>query len=201
MLLTDEQIQPYLYIVERAARIWKVRTWGNNRVEYDDLYQYGVMGLMDALKKYDDSKNASIESYVYLRVNGSILDALRRCDEGTRRMRIKRNRFIPLHSPEGEPIKIVDNNASAHYLAIRSEIQKNVRDALKYATKSCSTRDKSVIYQYFAEVKPSDIAKNYGVTAGRVTQICRAACDKMKVYLERMGIDETICYESRTLYN
>ena len=46
----------------------------------EDLYIEGVIGLMEALDKFDPSKNVKFETYASKRVRGSILDALRRED-------------------------------------------------------------------------------------------------------------------------
>ena len=49
-------------------------------VEYDDLVGYGVFGLIDAIDKYDASKDVKFETYASLRIRGSILDQIRKMD-------------------------------------------------------------------------------------------------------------------------
>lgn len=46
----------------------------------DDLVSAGVMGLIDAIDRYNPEKNASLKTYCSLRIRGSILDELRRLD-------------------------------------------------------------------------------------------------------------------------
>src|SRR5882762_5762685 len=46
-------------------------------VDLDDLIHAGVMGLFDAVAKYDDAKNVAFHSYAKHRIKGAILDSLR----------------------------------------------------------------------------------------------------------------------------
>src|SRR5450755_145719 len=55
----------------------------------DDLIHAGVLGLMDALHKYDPSKNVQLKSYAKFRIRGSILDSLRGLDWSPRDLRRK----------------------------------------------------------------------------------------------------------------
>lgn len=56
-------------------------------VEVDDLVSEGVVGLIDALRKFDSTKGVSIESYARHRIRGAILDSLREQDHASRDMR------------------------------------------------------------------------------------------------------------------
>lgn len=49
-------------------------------VELDDLIQAGMMGLLDAVNKYEDSHGAQFETYAAQRIRGSMLDELRNAD-------------------------------------------------------------------------------------------------------------------------
>lgn len=46
-------------------------------VDSDDLFSYGVLGLMDALEKFDPCKGVKFESYASIRVRGAILEGMR----------------------------------------------------------------------------------------------------------------------------
>ncbi len=62
-------------------------------VELDDLIHAGVMGLFDAVEKYDAAKNVEFRSYAKHRIKGAILDSLRQLDWASRDMR-KRQKHI-----------------------------------------------------------------------------------------------------------
>ena len=49
-------------------------------VDLDDLIHAGVMGLFDAVTKYDETKNVVFHSYAKHRIKGAILDSLRELD-------------------------------------------------------------------------------------------------------------------------
>lgn len=49
-------------------------------VEYDDLVSYGIFGLIDAIDKFDATKDVKFETYASLRIRGSILDQIRKMD-------------------------------------------------------------------------------------------------------------------------
>ena len=48
--------------------------------EFDDLVSCGVMGLMDAIEKFDLSQGVRFKTYAALRIRGEIIDHMRRSD-------------------------------------------------------------------------------------------------------------------------
>jgi RNA polymerase sigma factor for flagellar operon FliA len=71
-------IENYLPMVRRAA----VKMIGHlpANVELDDLIQAGVMGLMDAMQRYEQGHGAQFETFAMRRVRGAMLDELRGTD-------------------------------------------------------------------------------------------------------------------------
>lgn len=53
-------------------------------VQTDDLIQSGMIGLLEAAKKYDSSKGASFETFAGIRIRGAMLDEIRKGDWGPR---------------------------------------------------------------------------------------------------------------------
>ena len=58
-------------------------------IEVDDLISVGVLGLMDAISKYDPGRGAKFKTYAEFRVRGAILDELRSMDWVPRSIRQK----------------------------------------------------------------------------------------------------------------
>lgn len=58
-------------------------------IELDDLTSEGYFGLVDAIKKFDDSFGYKFETYASFRIRGAILDHLRRNDWAPRSLRSK----------------------------------------------------------------------------------------------------------------
>ena len=58
-------------------------------VPFEDLVHAGVVGLIDALNKFDLSKHVQFSSYAKFRIRGAILDSLRELDWSPRELRRK----------------------------------------------------------------------------------------------------------------
>ena len=56
-------------------------------VDLDDLIHAGVLGLFDAVEKFDGTKNVEFHSYAKHRIKGAILDSLRQLDWASRDLR------------------------------------------------------------------------------------------------------------------
>jgi RNA polymerase sigma factor for flagellar operon FliA len=66
-------------------------------VPLDDLVHAGVIGLIDALNKFDPSKHVQFSSYAKFRIRGAILDSLREMDWGPRELRRKARKIEEAH--------------------------------------------------------------------------------------------------------
>jgi RNA polymerase sigma factor FliA len=58
-------------------------------VQLEDLVHEGVIGLLDALDKFDPLKQVQLKSYAQFRIRGAILDSLRAGDWSPRSLRTK----------------------------------------------------------------------------------------------------------------
>ena len=77
-LSREEIVHKYLHLVKYVAGRISVNLPPN--VELNDLINDGILGLIDAIEKYDDARGVKFETYAITRINGSILDALRSLD-------------------------------------------------------------------------------------------------------------------------
>lgn len=75
---SQEIIEQHSTLVKRIAHHLLARL--PNTVVLEDLIQAGMVGLLEAAKKYDASKGASFETYAGIRIRGSIIDEVRRGD-------------------------------------------------------------------------------------------------------------------------
>ena len=71
----EQEIMKYLPLVERVANRISIK---NTEYEYDDFYNIGVIGLIDAMQKFDASKKVPFEGYAMIRIKGAIIDEVRR---------------------------------------------------------------------------------------------------------------------------
>ena len=58
-------------------------------VPFEDMVHAGVVGLIDALNKFDMSRHVQFSSYAKFRIRGAILDSLRELDWSPRELRRK----------------------------------------------------------------------------------------------------------------
>jgi RNA polymerase sigma factor for flagellar operon FliA len=84
-----------LPLVKRVAL--KIRKRLPAHVELDDLFSDGVLGLVDAVTKFDASKRVRLETYARHRIRGSILDGLRAADPASRDLRRESQRIQKLY--------------------------------------------------------------------------------------------------------
>lgn len=68
----------HMPLVKRLAHHMKAKLPPS--VEVDDLIQAGMMGLLDAINRYEDNHGAQFETYAVLRIRGAMLDELRSSD-------------------------------------------------------------------------------------------------------------------------
>jgi len=67
-------------------------------VPFEDLVHAGVVGLIDALHKYDSGKHVQFGSYAKFRIRGAILDSLREMDWSPRDLRRKARQLEEAHN-------------------------------------------------------------------------------------------------------
>jgi len=76
--IREQLILAYAQLVKLVAG--RLSMYLGHNVEYDDLVSYGIFGLIDAIDKFDMSKNVKFETYASLRIRGAILDQIRKMD-------------------------------------------------------------------------------------------------------------------------
>jgi len=74
----EQFVEKFTPLVKRIAHHMMVRLPAS--VQVDDLIQAGMIGLLDAIKRYEGSHGRQFESYAAQRIRGSILDELREAD-------------------------------------------------------------------------------------------------------------------------
>ena len=78
-----EYIPLVKYIASRIARRLP------SHLEIDDLVESGVIGLIDAIDKYNPAKKVTFKTYAEYRIRGAIIDSLRALDWAPRSLRRK----------------------------------------------------------------------------------------------------------------
>lgn len=74
----EDLIVEYASLVKYVAGRLAISLPAN--VQQDDLISYGIFGLIDAIEKFDLSRNIKFETYAISRIKGAIWDGLRSMD-------------------------------------------------------------------------------------------------------------------------
>jgi RNA polymerase sigma factor for flagellar operon FliA len=81
----NQLLTEHMPLVKRLAHHMKAKLPPS--VEVDDLVQAGMIGLLDAISRYEETHGAQFETYAVLRIRGAMLDELRGADWLPRSMR------------------------------------------------------------------------------------------------------------------
>src|SRR5512140_3435018 len=81
----NQLLEEHVLLVKRLAHQLKAKLPAS--VEVDDLIQAGMIGLLDAINRYEETHGAQFETYAVLRIRGAMLDELRNSDWLPRSMR------------------------------------------------------------------------------------------------------------------
>jgi len=85
--LRNQLVMSYIHLVKYTV-LRLIPSYGGC-LDMDDLMSYGVMGLIDAVERYNADKGAKFETYASLRIKGTIIDQLRKLDWVPRNVRSK----------------------------------------------------------------------------------------------------------------
>lgn len=76
LVMNTEEIERHLPFVKKIVN--QINLQPSSLLDKDDLLSVGMLGLMDAYKRYNPTKNASFETYARMRITGTIMDELRK---------------------------------------------------------------------------------------------------------------------------
>jgi RNA polymerase sigma factor for flagellar operon FliA len=74
----NELVMRYSGLVKSIVR--RVASVSSNYSDNEDLLNFGMIGLINAIEKYDASKGAAFETFAVYRIRGEAIDYLRRND-------------------------------------------------------------------------------------------------------------------------
>ncbi len=168
-------------------------------VDFDELVNTGIIGLMKAIDRYDKDK-AKFSTYAYIKIRGEILDYLRSLDVMPRSMRekikeekIEEGKNLPLSKTAimvsiekaivngDEEFRIIDTLSSDRISPEEEVINDDLREKLLQAIDMLNEKEKITLQMLFFEEKPlQDVADVLKVSVSRVSQIKSEAVKKLK---------------------
>lgn len=162
----------YLAFVKQIAARYYRKVYKS--VEFDELVSVGCVAFVEALRRWDQSKGATLEAFVTYRVKGAILDYLRSLDMVTRseRKQIKKTGADPslvmLH--DWDFTKIVASTADPSYKVLVEQLLRHLEPRERYVIRRL----------FWDEDKVVDIARDLDRCSALVTIIKKTALEKMK---------------------
>ncbi|WNR46669.1 FliA/WhiG family RNA polymerase sigma factor [Paenibacillus roseipurpureus] len=113
-------IESYLPLVEYVAGRMAIGL--PKSVSKDDLSSFGVMGLIDAIEKFDYARGLQFETYASWRIRGAIIDGLRQGDWVPRSVREKAKKVEDAYQKlEQQHLRSVTDQEISAYLQISEQ--------------------------------------------------------------------------------
>lgn len=144
----------------------------NSGYEFDDLVNIGVIGLMDALKKFDETKNVPFEAYARIRINGAVIDELRRSGPVSRNRMEKLNKYYKMKNK-------LENKL------MRSPTEKEIQEALEI-----TNAELSAIYETLHYLSNTSLETIIFTSEGDGTELKDMLEDRKAVKPEDVYMDE-----------
>ena len=199
----DQIVLEHLPLVKKvAAKIY--HKLPDCDIEFDDLVNTGIIGLMKAIEKYDERK-AKFSTYAYIKIRGEILDYLRSLEIVPRSVKDKIKKecentdelSIPLSNTavmvsiekaiyEKDPnLKLIDTLVSKRISPEEEVIQEDLREKILLAMEKLNEKEKAVLQMiYFEERDLKYISNQLGISMSRVSQLKSIAIEKIKSILK-----------------
>lgn len=209
-------VDNYLGIAKKvAARLFAHRT--DESLEFCDYLQYARTGLLEAIDRFDPSKDASFATFATYRMQGAILNGIEKHNERLAQWayqkRASRDRMDSLASQsDAEEDKdlfaqmtgVAIGLAVGHILEstsiddIEDESQEKgpydslelmrLREQLRLVVDSLPDRERQIItYHYFEHIPFAEIATFLGLSKGRVSQLHARALGMIRKGYECIG--------------
>jgi RNA polymerase sigma factor for flagellar operon FliA len=219
--LRSELIQRYIGLAKiSAARLYQRRV--DNSVPFADYLQYARVGLVEAIDHYDPGREVPFEAFSSYRIKGAVLNGLESESELAAQRafwsRRARDRFESLkshetqgdrrasleelvsltvglalsHVIEHDEGEVIDESLAANPYAVTELAQ--LRRAVHSLLPALPERERELIRRHYEEhVEFQQIAAEWGVTKGRVSQLHAQALQRLRQMLGmKPKVDRTL---------
>ncbi len=219
--LRAELVECYMPLARMiAAKVFALRP--DDSVSFEDYLQYGRVGLMEAIDRYDCSREVPFEAYSVHRIRGSILNGISHETELSAQREFWRTR-IPermdsligslADKPEraslqdliditvgmalglildSDEIEPIDETIHANPYAA-AELQQ-LSELIRACVERLPQRERDIVKgHYFGRLEFQTIAQQSAVTKGRVSQLHARALSMLREMLaDSSGIDRKV---------
>lgn len=194
----DSLVLENLQLVKKVASKIYYRI-PKGEIEFDELVNIGVIGLIKAIERYDKDK-AKFSTYAYIKIRGEILDYLRSLDILPRGLREKikkgevvdENMDIPISNSAiflsieksingTDDLKFIDVLVSKLETPEEYAEKLELREKLLKVLNTLSEKEKQILQMIFFEEKDlKEISEKLNISVSRISQIKSQALLKLR---------------------
>lgn len=165
--MKQQLITYYVYLVKIVAG--RLGIYLNHYVDLEDLVGYGIIGLIDAIDKFDQDKNVKFDTYASLRIRGAILDEIRKLDWVPRSLRKKQKDFTKMYTQlentlgrtplDEEMAKALDVSKEVYYQLLQETNVSNLisLDEYEFQGNTLKDEDEPLPEEYIQKQEIKDI--------------------------------------------
>jgi len=162
----------YGHWVKRMALLLQARMpWA----EVDDLLQWGAVGMMEAMQRFDPSVGGNFQAFAVRRIRGAMIDGLRH--EGSRR------RGQIMFEPEDiDAAALANGTAPEDPLAalVRADNRALLVEALKALPR---LEYQVLVLHFYEELNNREIAAILDISEGYASRIRKRALETLAIYI------------------
>ena len=162
----------------RYARIIAIINARKYTIEEEDAISVATIGLIQAAKRFDPTKNDHFRKYAYVRIHGAIIDEVRKNLLVSRKDRSKGKKirmvsFDETHVDTGQPLIELSDFETTPEIGID----------LKIAMGKLSIREQKIMWAMAYGSTSKEIGEQLGVSESRICQIAGKARAKLALDL------------------
>ena len=164
----EEQLKANTQLVRSCIRPYFLRGG-----DYDDLFQEGMLGLLAAVRTYDESRSDSFRAYAALCIKRRVIDAVRRDSVLT-------SRDVYTGGTQGDPLGAEDVLSDPEVSILANETAKEIQASL---SGMLSPFEVSVLDRFLDGYTSSEIADQLKRNRKSVDNAIRRIRRKLALYL------------------
>lgn len=129
--LKEQIVKKYIPLVKYIAS--RVILGKSKYIEFEDLLGYGMVGLMDALNKFDEKKGMKFSTYASIRIKGAMIDEIRKNSPISKGAMDKLNRYnAAIETLQKKNFKEPNNKEVAEEMGISLEEVAEIENFINY---------------------------------------------------------------------
>lgn len=150
-------------------------------VERDDLYGAGVIGLIDAVERYDEARGVAFTTFAEMRVRGAILDNLRTLDWASRGSRKRAREIQAAYAElEGRSNETPTEEALADHLKISvTELRTAMQEIRGLRITDLDERDAETGLSLVEMIADNSVSQLDAMECSQQKQLLASAIDKL----------------------